>query len=134
MTAWTVTRCPEDVSPDCPGHQGWERFAECLTEALYYSTDNGRTGNVDGFGWWVALFIQDTAETIDHDDLKVTIPAGTYLIIRENDQGHIHVDEYETAEEAQAAFDDWEARYAAYLNEQDARELSITSSTGRVGK
>lgn len=134
MTEWTTATCPADVSPDCPGHEGWERFSDCLTDALYHAKADDQTGDVDGFGWWIALFIQGKAETIDHGDIKVTIPAGTCLIIRENDQGHIHVDEYESAEDAQSAFDDWEARYGAYLDECDARELGITSSTGRTGR
>lgn len=134
MTEWTTTTCPAEISPDCPGHQGWEKFPDCLSDALYHNDNDSETGTVDGFGWWVALYVQDMAETIDHGDIKVTIPAGTFLIIRENDRGHIHTDEYDSAEEAQAAFDDWEARYGAYLDECDAYELGITSSTGRVGR
>lgn len=130
-----MTVCDLAISPECPGHEGWQKFADCLTEALYSAGDDGSTGNVDNFGWHISLIVQDMAETIDaaYDDVKITIPAGTYCLIRTNDQGHVYRDTYDTAEDAQAAFDDWESRYGDYLAGLDAREYAIVSSTGRIG-
>lgn len=128
--------CPKDISPDCPGHEGWQKFTDCLTEALYYADSDGTAGEVDGFGWYVSLFIQDTAETIDaaYDGVKVTIPASTYCLIRTNDQGHVYRDDYGTAEEVQEAFDAWDSDYSDWLEAEDMRELAITSGTGRIGR
>lgn len=132
-----MKKCSAEMSPDCPGHEWWERLSDCLTVALHATTDDGSTGNVDGFGLHVRLFIQETTETIDGcaypDTVKVTIPAGTYRLLIEDDQGHVTVLDYDTAERAQAAFDLWEERYSAYLDAEEMRELNIVSSTGRIG-
>lgn len=128
--------CPSEISPDCRGHRDWWEFADCLTEALYSAGDDGSTGTVDGFGWHVSLFIQEVSETIDaaYDGIKVTIPAGTFCVIRTNDRGHVYRDDYGSAEEVQAAFDDWDSRYGEWLECEDMRELAITSSTGGIGR
>lgn len=128
-------RCEHEVSPQCPGHGWWEKFSDCLSEALYASTPNDQTGTVDGFGYWVALYVNDDRETIDGPDgLKVTIPAHTYAVITEDDRGSIGFDTYPTVEGAQAAYDRWDAAYGAYLDASEYREYAITSSTGRIGR
>jgi hypothetical protein len=101
------------------------------------ATADETTGNVDGFEIHVSLFIQDKAETIDAcaypETVKVTIPAGTYCLLIENSQGHVTMLDYDTADKAQAAFDLWDQQYSDWLDAEDARELSITSSAGRIG-
>lgn len=133
-----MNTCPVEISPDCPGHEGWERLSTCLISALYTATADGTTGNVDGFEIHVSLFIQEEAETIDHPtdnghDIEVTIPAGTYCLLIENSQGHVTMLDYDTADKAQSAFDLWDDQYSAWCDAEDARELSITSGTGRIG-
>lgn len=118
----------------CPGHSPFDKYPDCLTEALYGGMFDAETGTVDGFGYWVGLVIQAEAETVDGGEgVEVVIPAGTCLTIVENDRGHLTVTTYDTAEEAQTAFDDWEERFGAYLDSVDTREARITSSTGKVG-
>lgn len=127
-------RCPADVSPDCPGHGTWERLTSCLDEALYHHVDVS-TGHVDQVGWWVGLAIQDEAETVDlADGVPVTIPAGTYRLYRETEAGHVYVTAYDTAEDAQHAFDTWESAYGDWCHGEDMREARIVSSTGRTGR
>ena len=128
---WPTTHCDKAVSPMCPGHQGWEKWPDCLTPALWHAND-GETGNSDCPIGFVVLIIQDKAETLDSDECPVTIPAGTYMTIRENDQGHIKVTDYDTAQAAQDAFDQAVAAYDAFMWAQECRELDIISSTGRV--
>ncbi len=124
-----------EVSPNCPGHSVMDKFPDCLTEALYGGMFDAETGTVDGFGAWVGLVIQAEAETVNNGtDTPVTIPTGTALIITENDRGHIRVEEFTTAEEAQAAYDEWERLYGEWCEVAEAREAMITSSTGRVGR
>lgn len=134
MVVFTITHCPADMSAKCPGHAVVDKFPDCLTEAVYGGMFDEETGTVDGFGVWVGLVIQEVAETINNGtDTPVTIPAGTFLIVTENDQGHIWVDTYPTAEAAQSAYDTWERLYAEWSEVAEAREAAITSSTGRVG-
>lgn len=130
---WETTYCPGEISPACPGHQGWEKLDSCLLAALYHADHDATCGDVDGFGWWSALIIQDKAETLESADCPVTIPAATYWVIQENDQGHVYVCAFDTAEQAQTAYDAHEAAYGAWLDASDAREYAITSSTGRIG-
>lgn len=129
-----MTICDPAISPNCPGHKPVDKFRDCLTEALFYADHDATTGTVDGFGVWVGLIIQDMAETLDSTrDLPVTIPAGTFLVLTEDDRGFVGVDQFDTAEDAQARFDTWEAAYGDYRAGQDAREYAIVSSTGRIG-
>lgn len=128
------TRCNGEVTPVCPGHSPLDKYPDCLTEALYGGMFDAETGTVDGFGMWVGLVIQTEAETVDGGQgVEVVIPAGTCLIITENDQGHLTVTTYDTAEEAQSAYDEWERLYGEWCEVAEAREAMITSSTGRVG-
>lgn len=134
MRKWNLYHCPKEISPNCDGHAGVDKFDSCLVEALFYADHDAQTGDVDGFGRWVCLVIQDEAETLDSNrDLPVTIPAGTYMVITTDDHGFVGYDVYESAQQAQEAFDGWEARYGAYLDAFEAREYVITSSTGRIG-
>lgn len=127
------THCDRSISPNCPGHEGTDKFGSCLAEALHYCDHDDTTGDADGFGRWVGLVIQTESETLDSDrDLPVTIPAGTYAIVSEDGCGFTSMDTYDTAEQAQAAFDDWADRYGLYLAEADRREFDIIHSTGRV--
>jgi hypothetical protein len=128
--AWKTTHCPASVSPKCPGHQGWEKFPDCLTEALYAAPDE-TTGDVDGFGYWYGLVIQEKAETLESDTCPVTIPAGTFWLISESNQGHVTVTEYLTAQEAQQAYDLADIAYGEWCAGQDYAEYSIVSSTGQ---
>lgn len=132
-----MNTCPIEISPDCPGHTWSEKLSTCLISALYSADADEVTGTVDGFGIHVSLFIQEKAETIDGnaypETVKVTIPAGTYCLLIENSQGHVTMLDYDTADKAQAAFDLWDEQYSAWCDVEDARELSITSGTGRIG-
>lgn len=135
MVASTLYHCEAEVSPQCPGHKAVDKFPDCLTEALYGGFVDEQTGTVDGFGWWVALIIQNTAETVDTMvDVPVTIPAGTFMVIVENDRGHIGVETFPTAEAAQACFDQWDTTYGEWLEIAEIREATIAASMGRVGR
>lgn len=125
-------KCSLEVSPDCDGHEGWRKFSSCLAEVAYMYPDMS-TGNVDGFGMWVGLMIQEKAEQVDMMGIKVSIPAGTYAVVRENDRGFIGFEVFETAGAAQERFDAWESAYGAYEEACEHREHTITSSTGRIG-
>lgn len=130
-----ATECDPSVSPDCPGHSPTDKFPDCLIGALYFSGSDECTGDVDGFGWWVGLYLCEKAETIDDGTgVKVAVPAGTYAVITEDDRGFIGFDLYSCAESAQRMFDAWEADYGLYCEQSDSREERITSSTGRVGR
>ena len=126
--------CDPAISPDCPGHEpSKERFGDCLTEALWVGSADGQTGNVDGFGVYVAMYSCPNAETLDPvmpDGPKVTVPAGTFCLITNDDQGNITRVDFPTDEALSEAFDRYEEAYSDYL---DVREFAITSSTGRVG-
>lgn len=126
---WTTSHCPAEISPNCPGHEGWERFDDCLIAALYHAPDT-ETGSID---WrvWAGLVIQEQPETIP-GECPVTVPAGTYAVITGNDQGHVHLHTYSSAQDAQDAFDEIESAYGDWLSGNDAREYAITSSTGRI--
>lgn len=124
-------KCDPAISPMCPGHEGWEKWPDCLTPALWHACD-AQTGTVESPIGYVVLIIQEKAESLDSDECPVTIPAGTYMTIRENDQGHISVTSYESAQAAQDGFDEAERAYGDWSWEQDCRELDIIASTGRV--
>lgn len=132
-----MTRCPESISPDCPGHEHWERFGDCLTTVLYRAECDDQTGNVDGFRQHAMLFIQTMDETIDPvypGDPKVTIPGGTFCLLITTEFGAVTRLDYDTAQAAQDAFDLIEQAYGLYCMEAEMREYAITSSTGRVGR
>lgn len=133
--AFTLTYCPPEVSPGCTGHAVVDKFPDCLTEALFCSDFDASAGSVDGFGTWFGLVIQDAPQTINGPgDGEVTIPAHTYMVISENEHGHIRVESFPSAEGAQSAYDDWEALYDRWEAASDMREASIVSSTGRIGR
>lgn len=125
-------KCDPTISPKCPGdHEpSKDKWPDCLTPALWFAND-GETGDSDSPVGFVVLIIQDKAETLDSDECPVTIPAGTYLTIRENDQGHITVTEHDTAQAAQDAFDQAVSAYDAYMWAEEVRDLNIIESTGR---
>lgn len=125
-------RCEPAISPECPGdHEpSKSKWPDCLTPALWHACDDG-TGNTDSPIGYVVLIIQDEAETLDSDEYPVTIPANTYMTIREDYQGHISVTEYETAQAAQDAFDAAVSAYDAYMWAEEMRDLGIIESTGR---
>lgn len=125
-------KCSLEVSPDCDGHEGWRKFSSCLAEVAYLWPDD-ITGSVDGFGTWVGLMIQEKAERIEMMGIDITIPAGTYAVVREDEQGFIGFEVFDTAEAAQDRFDDWSRAYGLYLADQEHAEHTITSSTGRIG-
>jgi hypothetical protein len=131
-----IKHCDPSVSPDCPGHYGWQKLGSCLIEALYGSTPDDVTGTVDGFGKWVGLFTQDQAETIDMlsdpGTIKVTIPAGTYGLLIEDEYGAVDWQEYTDAQAAQDAFDTWVIEYDRWDAEAEMREFSIVSSVAGV--
>jgi hypothetical protein len=135
VATFTITRCPVEISPECPGHEQWQKFKTCLITALYGDTFNYTTGTVDGFGRWVGLVIQDTAETVDTvEGVPVTIPAGTYALLMEDDHGFIDWQTYTTAEDAQHAFDSWAEAYGLWCEAEDAREAEIMATSGRIGR
>lgn len=125
---WTASYCDKAVSPQCPGHEGWEKFPDCLSRALYHAPDES-TGSVD-WDYWVGLVIQEQTETLDSDTCPVTVAAGTYMTIAENDHGNITIRTYDTAHEAQAAFDESDIAYGEWLSGQDEREWHVMTSTG----
>jgi hypothetical protein len=128
---WTTKHCDPAISPKCPGHESWERFTNCLIAALYHAPDT-ETGSVD---WriWAGLVIQEQPETIP-GEYPVTVPAGTYAMVTENDRGHVRFQTFDTAQAAQDAFDEIESTYGDWLSGNDFREYAITSSTGRIGQ
>lgn len=125
---WETDYCDKAIAPDCTGHQGWEKVPSCLVDALRMEPD-AQTGTVD-WDVWAGLIIQDKAETFD----GVNIPAGTYMVITENDQGHVRWEQYPTAQAAQDAFDLIDNAYGDYLHARECREYAIVSSTGRTGQ
>jgi hypothetical protein len=98
----------------CPGHGVNDTLADCLTLAL----DNTRelcsdcTGNLDGFGLSVTLNLCPDAFTLT---AKMT---GL---------------DYDTAGDAQKAFEIYQEQYEAHMGTIDYRDAYITSSTGRIG-
>lgn len=131
---FTLKHCEAGISPDCPGHASVDKFPNCLIGALYGNDADQTTGNVDGFGRWVGLYVDDQAVTVHHGDILVTVPAGTYAVLTEDEHGFIGFDLYDTAESAQAMFDAWETDYGIYCDQADMHEYAITSSTGRIGR
>lgn len=130
----TLHYCDADQVTGCPGHSWWEKLADCLTDALYGDTADQVTGTVDGFGMHVSLYMCPDEETVTTGEgITVTIPAGTFLLLIEDSQGHVTRLDYDTAEAAQNAFDLWEHQYGLFLDQADMREDVITSSTGRIG-
>lgn len=125
-----VTYCDKDIAPDCEGHSGLSKWDDCLSEELWQYPD-ATTGNVDSVGWFVALIIQHKRETTS---AGITIPAGTYITIRETDNGTIYVTSFPTAEEAQADFDAWESLYGDYLSGQEAYEARVAQHYNACGR
>lgn len=134
--AFTLKHCDAKVSPACPGHSVVDKFRSCLIDALYGATFNDTTGTVDGFGRWVGLVIQDAAETIHghSDGIPVTIPAGTYGLLFEDEYGFVDWQTYTSAEDAQHAFDRWAELYGLWCEAEEAREAEIMMSSGRIGR
>lgn len=130
MTRYVVTYCDKAIAPACPGHSAVDKWPNCVTQECWQYPDEV-TGNVDGFGYFVALIIQPKDETTS---AGILIKAGTYLVIRETDAGHIYVTAFDSADQAQAAFDEWEALYGAYCHGEDLKETSIMASSGRIGR
>jgi hypothetical protein len=139
----TTHYCTDDISPDCPGHEGWQRITSCLTGALdQASTDaDASMGDVSELGWYVDMHAFDQAETLEYDGVKVTIPANTYVILIHRDNGSVTRVTYQTRALLDEDWSVWAEDYRAWddLQEQreqeasDAREAYITSSTGRIG-
>lgn len=125
---WTTSYCDKAVSPQCPGHEGREKFPSCLIQALYHVADES-TGSVD-WHYWVGLVIQEQTETLDSDTCPVTIPAGTFLTIVKRSSGAIEVTYFDSAHEAQAAYDEADLAYGEWLAGQDERESYVMASTG----
>lgn len=125
-------KCDPQISPNCPGdHEpSKDKWPDCLTPALWFYPDES-VGDVDSPCGFTVLIIQEKAETLSSDELPVTIPAGTYMTIRENDQGHIAVEAFESAQAAQDAYDKACQAYEAWSWAQECRELDIIESTGR---
>lgn len=130
MSRYKLTYCDKAIAPGCPGHSPVDKWPDCVTEECWHHPDQV-TGHVDQVDWFVALIIQDKAETTA---AGITIPAGTYLTIRETGAGHIYVTSHDAAESAQADFDAWEAAYGDWCHGEDMRESRITSSTGGIGR
>lgn len=129
----TGLRCPVEVAPGCGLHTPMDKWQSCLVRALFADPEE-QTGSVDGFGMWVGLNLIHDAVTLEDTWGPVHVPANTFMLIGENNSGHISVVEFSTAEAAQEAFDDFEADYAAYLHGVETREYTIVSSTGRTGR
>lgn len=129
---WETTYCDKEIAPNCEGHQGWEAITDCVVQACWDHPDE-TTGNVDGFGSFVALVIQEKDETTADG---ILVKAGTYLTIRTNDQGFIYPTEHETAQAAQDEFDSWDQAYGTYLageDHSDALSGAYMVSSGRTG-
>lgn len=126
------TYCPLLMSVACPGHSEREKFQSCLSEVAYRYPDE-EAGDVDVFGVWVGLMIQDEPIRVHLGDIDVRIPRGTFAVVTENNQGHIGFTTYDTADRAQEAFDQWMYAYELYCAGRDYDDYMITSSTGRIG-
>jgi hypothetical protein len=123
----------------CPGHGVNDTLADCLTLAL----DNTRelcsdcTGNLDGFGLSVTLNLCPDAFTLTAKmtglDYDVVIPADTYCLLVTNESGSVTRLDYDTAGDAQKAFEIYQEQYEAHMGTIDYRDAYITSSTGRIG-
>lgn len=112
------------------------KYNDQITRALHGETADDTTGDVDGFGYHVSLYlVEDTEWTyVPEYGTTVEVPAGTYHVITEDNDGNVVRTSHLTAYDAQEDFDHWVDRYGAYLDESDTREHAITSSTGRVGR
>lgn len=90
-----------------------------------------QTGHQDSVGWYVALIIQEKDETTANG---ILVKAGTYLTIRETDNGNVTVTTHETAQAAQDDFDAWESLYGDYLSGQEAYEARVASHYNACGR
>ena len=127
--------CKLLTSVSCPGHQGWEKLPDCVIEALYGNDPDESSGTVDGFGTWFALYLVHEAEWLTVDgERKVKVPAGTFVVLVENNQGSVTVLSFESAEQAQAEYDAWDVAYGDYLGGRDHSEYLIVAGTGRIGQ
>lgn len=125
-----VTYCDKAIAPDCTGHSAFTKWPDCVSEECWQYPDE-TTGNVDGFGYFVALIIQEKDETTS---AGILVKAGTYLTIREDDQKFIEVLYWKTAQAAQDAFDRWESAYGDWCHGEDMREAQIMATSGRIGR
>lgn len=107
--------------PVCPG--GHYKFSDCQTEALYALSlsvgmyDDGQTGSTE-FAVHAVLFLFDQSAQFNREStgmgFDVYIPAGTYWIVKTNDQGFVWSEVFPGRTYAQNAFDDIERAYGAW--------------------
>lgn len=107
--------------PVCPG--GHCKFCDCQTEALYALSlsvgmyDDGQTGSTD-FDVYAVLFCFPEAAQFSREntgmDFDVYIPAGTFWIVKVNDQGYVWSATYPDHVSAENAFSEIDRAYAAW--------------------
>jgi hypothetical protein len=107
---------------ECNGHLS--KYDNCLTEALHESCsamvgwadeEGGSCDSPYGYRWLI----------LGHDSIEVkafdwsggfdirTVP-GTYLIITTTDQGFVYLESFDTADEAKAAYDEFDRLYGIW--------------------
>lgn len=126
--------CDRKVTRWCPGHSSWEKFSDCVVESLMHADADEVTGTVDWHVWAGLYLVEETESITGRDGWSVDIPAGTYAVITENDQGHVHMATYPTAEQAQSAFDQIDRAYGLWCEAEDRREQEIMIMSGRIGR
>lgn len=101
----------------CQGHLG--KFQDCVSEAVWETTLDGTgetTGTVEFEGHLTLTeFPEDEELTIDPDgdNIKVTVPAGWYLV-ESRESGAVYVTRHDTEAEARKIFDAADARYCEW--------------------
>lgn len=101
----------------CAGHLG--KFDDCVSEAVWQETLNGgtcdTTGSVEFDGFYALVPFTEVEAVKLSDGPTVTVPAGWY-VARENSQGFVAVDRYDTEGDAREIFDDANTRYDDWLD------------------
>lgn len=106
----------------CRGHLG--KYDDCLSEAIAWRAPDwarDQTGDVEAPCGYVEIVVIDEPETLtvdDHNDVTVTVPAGTYLVWTDN-QGFVSVDHYADGAVAQRNFDAANDAYGVWLGDDE---------------
>lgn len=109
--------------PVCPGEH--HKFSDCQTEALYVLSlngmyDDGQTGSTEWNVYAVLFCFPESAQFSREDTgmaFDVYIPAGTFWIVKVNDQGYVWSDVYPGRVSAENAFSEIDRAFAAWLEQ-----------------
>lgn len=97
----------------CRGHLG--KFSSCLDEALWELSAHAdaTTGDVDAYGWFGLVLNPEASQWALSYGPTVEIPAGSY-IAKEDSNGFVSVDTFNSEVAAKEAFASHAAEYNAW--------------------